>query len=143
MRKFAILFLAAASCDAMFPKDHELRGFTDEEMKAGPSYHQMKGAILNDVRIWRQLEKKLDEGRATCAAVVIGEKDATCANDKEPLETYYLTSEMGDKPYRVEETAYYCTTESLYYYHYVGGPRNLNVWMGPYRLERKRPRTDD
>jgi len=54
----------AANCHDL-PPDSVLRAeLTPEELAAAPGYHQMKGAILNDVRIWRELEKKIEtEGR--------------------------------------------------------------------------------
>jgi hypothetical protein len=140
---FAPVLLVAGTC-APFPEDYELRGWTKEELNAGPSYHQMKGAILNDVRRWRLLEAKLDEGRPSCEQISIGEdKVARCATDQETFEFYALRDDMLDQPYRVVETAYYCRKEFVYYYHYVGGPKALDVWLGPYPLRRERPQTED
>ncbi len=143
MRKLAILVLALAACDPT-PPDYELRfGLTKEEIEAAPSYHQMKGALLNDVRIWRELEKKLDEGKPSCAGILYENDLTLCANDRTELEFYILSPDLPDRLYRVEETAYYCRKEGIYYYHYVGGPRRLNVWLGPYSLKRERPKVEE
>ena len=45
-------------------------------------------------------------------------------------------------PYRIDETAYLCRKEGVYYYHYQGGPRKLDVWMGPYKIDRRRVKPD-
>ena len=66
-----------------------------------------------------------------------------CARDEKPFEVYSLRSELPDEPYRVSETAFYCREESVYYYHYVGGKDRRDVWLGPYRLRRERPKHDD
>ena len=42
-----------------------------------------------------------------------------------------------------DETAYLCRKEGLYYYHYQGGPKKLDMWMGPYRIDRKRVKPDE
>jgi hypothetical protein len=31
----------------------------------------------------------------------------------------------------------------VYYYHYKGGPKKIDGWMGPYKIERKRVKPDD
>ncbi len=139
----AVLALAPAGCDVM-PPDHEIRaGLTKEELEAGPSYHHMMGALLSDVRIWRELGKKLDDGKPVCTGIVHEDDMTLCANDKTELEFYVFPDQSGDQLYRVSESAYYCRKEGVYYYHYVGGPRNMNVWLGPYPLRRDRPKVEE
>ena len=148
-RKF-ILVAACAMCSTagtcnITPPDSVIRAeITPEELEASPGYHQMKGAILNDVRIWRELDKKVEvEGRREVpTAVMFVGGVATCGSDKVEFEVYQLKEDLLDQPYRIDETAYLCRKEGLYYYHYQGGPRKLDAWMGPYRIERKRPRNE-
>jgi hypothetical protein len=135
----------AANCHDL-PPDSVLRAeLTPEELDAAPGYHQMKGAILNDVRIWRELEKKIEaEGRREQPkAISYVQGNPMCDYDKTDLEIFQLKSDLADQPYRVEETAFFCRKESIYYYHYRGGPHKLDLWMGPYRIDRKRPKTGD
>jgi len=135
----------AANCHEI-PPDSVLRAeLTPEELAAGPGYHQMKGAILNDVRIWRELEKKIEtDGRREMPKSIYYDKGVpVCDYDHTDLEIFQLKSDLADQAYRVEETAFYCRKESIYFYHYRGGPRKLDLWMGPYRIDRKRPKTDD
>jgi hypothetical protein len=143
MRRWGTVLLALAACDPV-PPDYELRhGLTKEELNEGPSYHRMKGAILNDVRVWKGLDRRLDEGRSSCPEVVRDGGGVRCSRDKEPFEVYVLTDDLPDKPYRVDELAYFCRTEGVYYYHYRGGPRRRDVWLGPYKLDRTPPKVDD
>lgn len=145
MRKLlAVLALIPAGCFMTMTPDHEIRtGMTKQELEAGPSYHQMMGALLNDVRVWRELDRKLDEGKAVCAGIVYEENVALCVNDKQELEFYVFPDKAPDALYRVEESAYYCRKEGKYYYHYVGGTKNLNVWLGPYPLKRDPPKVEE
>ena len=151
MRK-RLMFLAlcaavntAAQCNTLPPDSVMRADITTEELNAGPSSHQMKGAILNDVRIWRELEKKLetDGYKEYPRAINNVSGIPTCIFDQTEYEIFALRSDLADQPYRLEETAYYCRKESIYFYHYQGGPKKLNLWMGPYRIERKRVKTDD
>lgn len=139
---FALGAVALAACD-LRPNDAELRtGMTEEELNAPPGYHEMKAAILNDVRKWRMLEHRLEEGRPAVSAIQWVEKAPTCVRDKEEMEVYSLRHDLPDQPYRVEETAYFCRKEGFYYYHYFGGRKKTDTWMGPFQLDRKRVRPD-
>lgn len=138
----AFLLLPAAQCAPTVP-DHERFGLTEADLKEPPSPHRMKAAVLNDVRNFLKLDQRLDEGQPACPAVVYEGSTARCALDQAELEVYSLRGDPSDEPYRVDETAYFCRAESVYYYHYVGGSRRRNVWMGPYKLERKRPKKED
>ncbi len=151
MRKTLVLLLAIAVCNTagtcnLTPPDSVLRAeITPEELEAAPGYHQMKGALLNDIRVWRELDKKVSvEGRreVPTAFTLIG-GIATCGQDQTEFEIYRLKEDLLDQPYRIDETAYLCRKEGMYYYHYQGGPRKLDVWMGPYRIERRRVKPDE
>ena len=136
------LLLPAATC-SQWRSDADRFGLTEEELNAPPSYHRMKGAIYNDVRKWRRLKDILDEGRPGCPMVIERDGVPTCARDDTAFEVYTLSAELPDEPYREAETAFYCREESVYYYHYVGGRYRRNVWLGPYRLVRKRPKDEE
>jgi hypothetical protein len=139
------VWITAGSCNDL-PPDSVLRAdLTPEELSAPPDYHQMKGALLNDVRIWRQLDKIIEvEGRREVPVVIkFTNGVAICANDDTEFEIYRLKEDLLDQPYRVDETAYLCRKDKTYYYRYQGGPRKLDVWLGPFRIERRRPAVDD
>lgn len=140
---FCFLLLPAAQC-AHFPGDEERFGLTKDELEAGPSYYQMMGAFLND-RNWRMLNQpeQLERGKPVCPAIWFKAGKPVCVNDSEGMETYRLKEELQDKPYRVEETVFYCREEKKYWYHYKGGPQNRDAWLGPYPMSRQRPKTDD
>jgi hypothetical protein len=134
--------LSAAHCAA--PPDSELRaGITEEELKAPPSSHEIRAAITNDARKQRVLRARLDEGRSDCPWVVRVEGQVLCAADQTPVEFYLLWEDPLDVPNRVDERALFCRKESVYFYHYKGGPRRLDVWMGPYKIDRRRVLPDD
>jgi len=151
MKKLLFLVLCAAvntgaQCSNVMPPDSVLRAeITPEELNAGPSAHQLKGAILNDVRIWRNLDTRIEaEGtKEWPRSIDISSGTPICTNDQTEYEVYSLKSDLADQPYRVDETAYFCRKESVYWYHYQGGPKKLNLWIGPYRIDRKRVKTDD
>ena len=151
MRKSFVLLLGCAVCNTAstcntMPPDSVLHAeLTPEELEAAPGYHQMKAAILSDVRRWRELDKRVDvEGeREVPRAIKFVEGVPTCLSDETKFEIYRLKEELRDQPYRVDETAYLCRKEGLYYYHYQGGPKKLDAWMGPYRIDRKRVKPDE
>ncbi len=143
MRKCAIVLAAAlASCRSM-PEEHEIRGYSREELEAPPSYSQMMGAFLYDVRVNRELDKRLGEGSPVCAGIYFDGGIARCVNDREEMEFYVFPDKMEDPLHRVEESIHYCRKDGIYYYHYVGGPKNLNVWLGPFRLRRDPRKLDE
>ena len=143
MRKLSILLLALAACDIR-PPDHEIRfDLTREELDAPPSYHQWKGALLMDIRVWRELEKKASEGNRRCSALAYDEDGlAVCAHDEEPFLIFDLTKDLPDTQNRIRELAYLCQEESVYYYHYIGGPYRIDTWQGPFRIARRRAKVD-
>jgi hypothetical protein len=147
MRKSFVLLAAVAVCNTagtcnIIPPDSVIRAeITPEELEAAPGYNQMKAAIISDVRVWRELDKKAEtEGRREVpVSLIFVSGVATCAADKTEFEVYKIKEDEVDKPYRMDETAFLCRKEGVYYYHYQGGPRKTDVWMGPYRIDRKRP----
>jgi hypothetical protein len=151
MRKSFLLLAACAVCNTagtcdITPPDSVLRAeIPPEELEASPGYHHMKAALISDVRIWRELDRKVEsEGQSTVPRnFKFLQSVATCSADDTPFEIYKLKDDLVDQPYRVDETAFLCRKEGVYYYHYVGGPRKLDAWMGPYRIDRKRPKNDD
>jgi hypothetical protein len=150
MRKTLVLMAAVAVCNTagtcdLTPPDSVLRAeITPEELEAQPGYNQMKGALLNDIRVWRELDKKVGvEGRREVpTSLTLLSGVATCGLDQTEFEVYRLKEDLQDQPYRIDETAYLCRKEGVYYYHYQGGPKKLDVWMGPYRIDRRRVKPD-
>jgi hypothetical protein len=151
MKRSLTLLAACALCNvgstcATTPPDSVLHAeLTPEELEAAPGYHQMKAAILSDVRKWRELDRRVDtEGqREVPRALKFVEGVPTCIADETTYEIYRLKEDLRDQPYRIDETAYLCRKEGLYYYHYQGGPKKLDMWMGPYRIDRKRVKPDE
>ena len=144
MRKSMLAFLALGGCTwDMVPPEHELRHFTKEELEAGPSDIGMHAAILNDVRRWRELLKHLDEGLSSGPMFKFDGGRSLCSADEMEISRFDLRNDLPDQPYRVEESAYFCPKESVYYYHYTGGPRKLDVWLGPYKIDRPGRKLDD
>ena len=140
---FWLLLLLGGCTINLVPPEHELRHFSKEELEAGPSDKQMHAAILNDVRRWRSLEKHLDEGVSTGPSFKFEAGKFLCASDESEVAVFELRSDLQDQPYRIEETALLCPKESVYYYHYTGGPRKLDVWLGPYKIDRPAKKLDD
>lgn len=132
------------ACDPA-PPDVKIRtGMDPEELNELPSFHQVKAAIVHDVRRDRMLQLKLSDGRPERPPGIVDEDDALlCAADRSPLEVYSIRSDPQDQPYRVDEWAVFCRHEFTYFYRYVGGPKRLDVWLGPFKLERRYPRIED
>jgi hypothetical protein len=142
-RLSAVLAASLAACDPT-PPDVTLRtGMTVKEYNEPPSPHRVKAAILQDVRRDRMLHLQLEKGsRQSPASILHVNAETVCAADKSPLEYYSLKSDPPDQPHRVDESAFFCREEFVYYYHYVGGARRLDVWMGPFKLDRKFPKLE-
>ena len=139
----ALFILSAAmSCDPQPSHAQITIGMSQEELDAEPGFHQMKAALITDVRVWRELTKRLDEGKKICEGIVFVDNEPCCARDQALLEIYILRNDLPDQAYRVDESVYFCNLEGTYYYHYRGGPRKLDVWLGPYKLVRRRVRPD-
>ena len=98
IRWYPLLFLVlpAATC-VHWRSDAERFGLTDEQLNAPPPRTRIKGAILNDVIIWRGLRDKLDEGQPTCSMVIVRDGVTICARDEEAFEIYVLSSNLPDE----------------------------------------------
>jgi hypothetical protein len=143
MRSWVVLVLAVGGCGDIIASDETARGWSKTELEAGPSDKQLHAAILSDVRRWRVLEQRLDEGQPTCTAWKAEREKTLCVADQAEMTIFNLRTDLQDQPYRVEESAYYCPKESVYYYHYAGGPRRLDVWLGPFKIDRPARKLDD
>lgn len=143
MKRLLILLAALASCDTM-PEDKTIRfpWISDEDLKAPPTPRHITAAIINDVRNYRVLRARLDEGAPACPMVVIQGEEALCAKDGSKFMVCVFP-EGVEGPAAIRETAFYCNEEQHYYYNYHGGPRKRNVWLGPFRLKREPVRPDE
>ena len=99
--------------------------------------------IVSDVRRERFLNRHLDEGTPTCSGLNYSGGKMLCAADQTEVSVVEIRRDLLDQPYRVDETAYFCPKEGVYFYHYEGGPRKLDVWLGPYRIDRPGRKLDD
>ena len=137
----AFLLLPGAQC-ARWQTYADRFGFTPKVLKEPPTSYRMTGAVLDDVRNRRQLEEHLDEGRPTCDAIIYRDNNPTCAKDETTFEEYPFPNKAPFDPHPIEERAFYCRQESVYYYNYKGGPYRRDLWFGPYTLKRTRPDPD-
>ncbi len=142
-KRLGLVLLALGACDPT-PPDVTLRtGMSVQEFNEPPSSHRVKAALVHDIRRDRMLQTKLDQGRRVAPpGIVHVNAEVLCAADKSPLEFYSIRGDPLDQPDRVDEIAFFCREEFVYYYHYVGGPGRLDVWLGPYKLQRKFPRLE-
>lgn len=139
-----LLVLALGGCTInLVPPEESLRGFDRETLEAGPSDIGLHAAILSDVRRERFLDRHLDEGTSTCGGFRYEGAKPVCVADESDMVHFELRKDPQDRAYRVDETAYLCRKESVYYYHYEGGPRKLDVWLGPFRIDRPGRKLDD
>lgn len=144
MRRLVFLVALAGGCTFdLVPPEETLRGFNKEELEAGPTDRQMHAAIVNDVRRWRQLDQHLKDGIPTCSAYKLVAGKLVCTGDETEMLSFDIKIEPTDQPNRIEETAVFCPKESVYYYHYLGGPRKWDVWLGPYKIDRPSKKLDD
>ena len=143
MKRWAVLIVLGGCTLDLSPPEEELRGFKKAELEAGPSNMGMHAAILSDVRRERLLVYHLGEGAGSCSALKFEGPKTLCVADESEMSVYELRKDLLDQPYRVDETAYFCPKESVYYYHYEGGPRKLDVWLGPFAIHRPGRKLDD
>gem|GEM_PF-5821120 len=122
--------------------DHEKSSFgmEDDDPNAPPTSTEIRARVINDARNWRQLREHASEGRAECPELKLDEPQPLCLKDREKVEVIQFPGDEPDRPNRVEETAYYCPKESVYYYHYRGGRDRLDVWLGPFKVTWNRPK---
>jgi hypothetical protein len=115
----------------LLPEPEDTRSSPSGE---GPTDIRLHSAILNDVRRELLFEQHLQDGRQTCSAVKLTGATATCAIDNTEMSVLILRADSQSETNPSKETAYFCPTESIYYYRYEGGPRKLDVWLGPYKI---------
>ena len=143
MKKMAAVLLALAACDIR-PTYWEARDINRADMEGDPLDNEFKAAILTDVRVRRQLRLNLDRGKPQCRALTYGESGvAVCRNDETEFTIFSFPQPDPDLPSRIQETAYFCREEGVYYYRYVGGSTRRDVWLGPFRIDRKARSLDD
>lgn len=144
MRRSAILLLvAAAACQPVPPRHEYVAHMTTEELNAPPGSNAVKAKIISDVRRWRELHKRLAQGKPFCEGIFHLEGYVRCKKDETELEIYYFPGGPEDSQHRIQEKAYFCREEGVYYYHYLGGPRKVDSWLGPYKLDFKTIRPDE
>ena len=142
-RAVALLLLLPMGC-MKWRDDHEKESFgvQDDDPSAPPKATEIRARVIFDVRKGRMLREHLEEGTAECREVVLKGEWPSCKKDQEKFEGVYFPGDSPDAPYRVEETAYYCPKESVYYYHFSGGKERLDVWLGPYKVTWNRPKAE-
>ena len=126
-----VLLLSGCLLVELLPEPPEHHGSASGE---GPSDFQLHAAILSDVRRELLFEQHLQEGRPTCAGVRIAVDKAICPVDGSEMTILNLREDLQYEANRSKETAYFCPKESIYYYRYEGGPRKVDVWLGPYKI---------
>jgi hypothetical protein len=91
---------------------------------------EIRARIINDVRdqLYRE---RVEEGKPTCDGITWEKATPLCARDKARMIIVPISSEGIDRQYPVEETAFLCPEDGLYYYHYSGGKKRLDMWFGP------------
>ena len=125
------LLLGGCLLAELLPEPEETRSSPSGE---GPADIRLHSAILSDVRRELLFEQHLQDGRQTCSAVRINRDTATCATDNTEMMVLILRADSQYETHPSKETAYFCPKESIYYYRYEGGPRKLDVWLGPYKI---------
>lgn len=137
MRKSWVLtLLLLPACHELDTLEHDLsmRGLTKDDLTAGPTDHAVRARILSDVRATWLPEAQLESGSASCPDLRFEEGRAACVRDGSAVHRYPLRADPPDRRYPVQETAWFCPEESHYWYHYVGGDRNLDTWLGPRKI---------
>jgi hypothetical protein len=146
MRHVALLAgLVAVGCADMYDtREQEMasRGITQADLEAPPQDGEIRARILNDVRNTWLPEADLHKGSATCDGIRWEGVKPFCAacQERAVLKVFTLRADAPDKQYPVRETAYFCPTESHYWYHYEGGPLRKDTWLGPRRIKLRTPK---
>ena len=137
-KSFLLVFLFLGGCFSDFytdKKDYETFGLQEEDIEGPASENEVRARILNDAIRWRFVREKIDrEGRPHCDFVAYSDLGPVCSRDKSPLHVIVFPGDTSDRPDPIVETAYYCSQESIYYYHNQGGFRKRDHWLGPYRV---------
>lgn len=132
---FAVgLFVPLGCMDWKHDHEKDSFGLQDDDPDAPPTPNEIRARVINDAVNWRKLRDHLGEGKADCPAVLGTPEGAKCSADQEPFEVVHFPGDAPDRPNRIEETAYYCPKEGVYYYHYMGGRDRLDVWLGPCKV---------
>jgi len=143
----AFLAIAAAGCDMTFENPHlEVRGLTEEDLKAPPGKRQIHAAVVNDVRERRMLRYRLEEGKADPPTEIKLDKyglNAVRAKDDKELWRMDLWEDPPDKVHAITEVAYWDNDAFTYIYHYEGGSPHRDVWFGPFKITFPKPPTDE
>ena len=143
----AALALLAGGCDFTFTNPHlEGRGLTEEYLKAPPGGHEIKSAVINDIRERRMLHLSLDEGRRDVPKDLKMDKygaEAVRAKDGTALWRITVKADPVEKIHAVYEFAYWDNDAFHYFYHYEGGNPHRDVWMGPFPIKFAKPPEDE
>ncbi len=116
-------------------EEYETFGLSEEDLDGPPTPNELRARVINDALRWRFVRQRLDtEGKPASDFVRETDQGPACSRDEEPLNVITFPGQDVDRPDRVVETAYYCPLESVYWYHYEGGVRRRDLWMGPYRV---------
>ncbi|MBI2930898.1 MAG: hypothetical protein HYY16_04550 [Planctomycetes bacterium] len=145
MRRSGLLVVVLlGACHTMTLEEHELasRGLTQEDLEAPPSDNDIRARIMTDVRTTWLPEAQLDQGLRECPVVRFEEGRPVCAADGTEMKMFTLRNDSPDRQHPVRETAYFCPTESAYWYHYEGGDARRDVWFGPRRVKMRPGRQD-
>jgi len=144
-RWLIVVVLLGAGCHGMSLEEHEMasRGLSREDLEAGANDNEIRARIVTDVRQTWLPEAYLDHGRADCPA--LGHEGGKlicipCKASKTELKMFTLRDDPLDRQSPVRETAYFCPTESVYWYHYQGGDKRLDTWLGPRRVRLRQAR---
>jgi hypothetical protein len=141
MRKLTAVLALALGVPGCFDhgalEEHRMasRGLTKDDLEAPPNDNEIRAAITRDVRQnWIPIAE-LDQGTPKCDGITWEGRKPICAGDQEPMKVFTIWNDSPDKQYPVVETCYFCPKHSIYWYHYQGGGRNRDTWLGPRRLK--------
>ncbi|MBI4564343.1 MAG: hypothetical protein HY716_06590 [Planctomycetes bacterium] len=127
-----------SACDHVMTDPHlESFGQTEEDLNAPPNKSEIRARLTADVRQYRLLQYRLDEGRREMPPEIRFDEhhvNARRAKDDVPLWRVPLRADSPERLSAVEETIYYDDEAKLYYYHYRGGDPYRDVWFGPLQL---------
>jgi len=123
--RLVIICLIIAGCQVS-PEDdrHDHPILSDDQA----SYFHIKAKILTDVRIWRELHLHLERGRKQPG------NPGSAGFRLQEFEAFVLRDDPKEQRDAVTEIAFYSPSTGAYFYHYLGGPKSLDVWMGPFSL---------
>ena len=136
-------YVRFAACD-ITPTYWGARNLDPADLEGEPLDNEIKAAIMTDVRVRRQLRMYLNQGVPNCRALAYSESGtAMCKKDDIPFTIFAFPQPTPDLPGRIQESVYFCREEGIYYYRNVGGATRRDLWMGPFRIEKKAWSLDD